>query len=70
MKQKCPPYYTGKLRIGEMYDYPIKPPVMRTEEYQLQSVIMGWDKGARRERRVLRVCIAVLMVAIVFLIKE
>ena len=70
MKQKCPPYYTGKLRIGEMYDYPIKPPVMRTEEYQLQSVIMGWDKGARRERRVLRVCFAVLMVAIVFLIKE
>ena len=70
MKQKCPPYYTGKLRIGEMYDYPIKPPVMRTEEYQLQSVIMGWDKGERRGRRVLRVCVAILMVAIVFLIKE
>ena len=70
MKQKCPPYNTGKLRIGEMYDYPIKPPAMRIEEYQLQSVIMGWDKGARRERRVLRVCVAILMVAIVFLIKE
>ena len=70
MKQKCPPYNTGKLRIGGMYDYPIKPPAMRIEEYQLQSVIMGWDKGARRERRVLRVCVAILMVAIVFLIKE
>ena len=70
MKQKCPPYYTGKLRIGEMYDYPIKPPAMRTEEYQLQSALMRWDKEERRGRRVLRVCVAVLMVAIVFLIKE
>ena len=70
MKYKCPPYNTGKLRIGEMYDYPIKPPAMRTEEYQLQSVIMGWDQGARRERRVLRVCVAILMVAMVYLIKE
>jgi len=32
MKYKCPPYNTGKLRIGEMYDYPIKPLAMRTEE--------------------------------------
>ena len=70
MKYKCPPYNTGKLRIGGMYDYPIKPPVMRTEEYQLQSVIMGWDKGARRERRVLRVCVAIFMVAMIYLIKE
>jgi hypothetical protein len=43
--KKITPYNTGKLRIGEMYDYPIRPPVMRPEEYQLQSVIMGWDKG-------------------------
>jgi len=43
---------------------------MRTEEYQLQSVIMGWDQGARRERRVLRVCVAILMVALFLLIKE
>ena len=70
MKHKCPPYNTGKLRIGEMYDYPIKPPVMRTEEYQLQSVIMGWDKEERRGRRVLRVCVAILMVALFLLIKE
>ena len=70
MKYKCPPYNTGKLRIGGMYDYPIKPPAMRNEDYQLQSVIMGWDKGARRERRVLRVCVAVLMVAMVYLIQE
>ena len=70
MKYKCPPYYTGKLRIGGMYDYPIKPPAMRTEEYQLQSALMRWDKGARRERRVLRVCVAVVLMAIVFLIKE
>ena len=70
MKYKCPPYNTGKLRIGEMYDYPIRPPVMRPEEYQLQSVIMGWDKGERRGRRVLRVCVAIVLMAIVFLIKE
>ena len=70
MKYKCPPYNTGKLRIGEMYDYPIKPPAMRTEEYQLQSVIMRWDKGERRGRRVLRVCVAILMVAMVYLIQE
>jgi hypothetical protein len=70
MKYKCPPYYTGKLRIGEMYDYPIKPPAMRTEEYQLQSALMRWDKEERRERRVLRVCVAILMVALFLLIKE
>jgi hypothetical protein len=68
--KKITPYNTGKLRIGEMYDYPIRPPVMRPEEYQLQSVIMGWDKGERRGRRVLRVCVAIVLMAIVFLIKE
>jgi hypothetical protein len=44
--------------------------VMRPEEYQLQSVIMGWDKEERRGRRVLRVCVAIVLMAIVFLIKE
>jgi hypothetical protein len=68
--KKITPYNTGKLRIGEMYDYPIRPPVMRPEEYQLQSVIMGWDKEERRGRRVLRVCVAIVLMAIVFLIKE
>jgi len=43
---------------------------MRTEEYQLQSVIMRWDKRERRGRRVLRVCVAILMVAMVYLIQE
>jgi len=70
MKYKCPPYNTGKLRIGGMYDYPIKPLAMCTEEYQLQSALMRWDKGERRGRRVLRVCVAILMVAMVYLIQE
>ena len=70
MKYKYPPYNTGKLRIGEMYDYPIKPLAMRTEEYQLQSALMRWDKGERRGRHVLRVCVAIVLVAIVFLSKE
>ena len=70
MKYKCPPYNTGKLRIGGMYDYPIKPLAMCTEEYQLQSALMRWDKGERRGRRVLRVCVAIVLVAIVYLIKE
>ena len=70
MKYKCPPYNTGKLRIGEMYDYPLIQNTLSKEEQRLQSAIMRWDKGARRERRVLRVCVAVVMVALFLLIKE
>jgi len=70
MKYKCPPYNTGKLRIGEMYDYPLTQHTLSKEEQRLQSALMRWDKGERHGRRVLRVCVAILMVAMVYLIQE
>ena len=70
MKYKYPPYNTGKLRIGEMYDYPLIQHTLSKEEQRLQSALMRWDKRERRGRRVLRVCVAIVLVAIVFLSKE
>ena len=70
--KKPVPYNTGKVQIGKYY---VPPPDLPTdnpfhEMSRLQDVLMGWDTGHRRQRRVRPIVIFIVAVVILFLIKE
>lgn len=66
------PYNTGKVEIGKYYTPPPELPTDNPSHTmnQLQDVLMGWDTGARRQRRVGKIVLAVVAVVVLFLIKE
>lgn len=64
------PYNTGKVQIGKYYVPPRRIPQMSEDAYRLQSELMGWDAGARRQRRVRQIVLVIVAVVILFLIKE
>jgi hypothetical protein len=69
MKYKCPPYNTGKVKIGAFYEPPRQMYPMRVEEYRLQSQIMGWHSSTRAERMTrlaVKVGIAIFLALLVF----
>ena len=66
------PYNTGKVEIGKYY---VPPPDLPTDNpsdtmNRVQDVLMGWDTGHRRQRRVVKIAIVIVAVVILFLIKE
>ena len=66
------PYNTGKVEIGKYYTPPPDLPTDNPSDTmtRLQDVLMGWDTGHRRQRRVVKLVLVIVAVVILFLIKE
>ena len=66
------PYNTGKVEIGKYY---VPPPDLPTDNpsdtmNRVQDVLMGWDTGHRKQRRVRQLVLVIVAMVILFLIKE
>ena len=66
------PYNTGKVQIGKYYTPPPELPTDTPSHTmnRVQDVLMGWDTGHRRQRRVGKLVLVIVAVVILFLIKE
>ena len=66
------PYNTGKVQIGKYYTPPPELPTDNPSDTmnRVQDVLMGWDTGYRRQRRVRQIVLVIVAVVILFLIKE